>query len=125
MDSFSFDRLARFVGEDASRRGVLRSAAAAAVVGLGITALLSPQEVEAKSCQKKCKQKAKQHGWSKMTAAGTSAVAPRLVPRAVSRPRTATIRLRSVVAAIPAPARQPRRGPVSSPRRSSGSSSMR
>ena len=65
MDSFSFDRLARFVSKDASRRGVLRSTAAAAVAALGITALLSPEEVEAKSCQKKCKQKAKQHGWSK------------------------------------------------------------
>ena len=64
MDSSSFDRLARFVSEDASRRGVLRSAVAAAVAGLGITALLSPEEVEAKSCQKKCKQKAK-HGGSK------------------------------------------------------------
>src|SRR5687767_12577701 len=64
MDSFSFDRLAWFVGEDTSRRGVLRYAAAA-VAALGITALLSPEEVEAKSCQKKCKHKAKQHGWSK------------------------------------------------------------
>ena len=65
MDSSSFDRLAQLVSEDASRRGVLRSAFAAAVAGLGITALLSPEEVEAKSCQKKCKQKAKQHGGSK------------------------------------------------------------
>ncbi len=56
MDSFSFDRLARFVSEDASRRGVLLSVAAA-VAGLGITALLSPQEAEAKSCQKKCNKK--------------------------------------------------------------------
>jgi hypothetical protein len=65
MDSFSFDRLARFVSEDASRRGVLRSAVATAAAGLGIAELLSPEEAEAKSCQKKCKQKAKQHGWSK------------------------------------------------------------
>jgi hypothetical protein len=65
VDNVSFDRLARVVSEDASRRGVLRSAFAAAVAGLGITALLSPQEAAAKSCQQTCKKKAKQHDWSK------------------------------------------------------------
>jgi hypothetical protein len=65
MDSVSFDKLVRIISEDASRRGVLRSAFAAAVAGIGVTALLSPEDVEAKSCQKKCKQKAKKHDWSK------------------------------------------------------------
>lgn len=57
MDSSSFDRLARFISNDASRRGVLRSAFAAAVAGMGITSLLSTEDVEAKSCLKKCNKK--------------------------------------------------------------------
>jgi hypothetical protein len=65
MDSSSFDRLARFVSKDASRRGVLRSAVAAAVAGLGLTSLLGSQQVEAASCEKKCKKKAKKKDWSK------------------------------------------------------------
>ncbi len=58
MDSTAFDRLARVIGADASRRGVLRSAFAAATAGLGITSLLSPEETDAaKSCKKKCNKK--------------------------------------------------------------------
>ena len=64
MDSISFDRLTRVIGEDISRRAVLRAAFAAAVAGLGITTLLGPDEVEGKSCQKRCKHKAKKHDWS-------------------------------------------------------------
>ena len=57
MDGSSFDKLAHFVAADGSRRGLLRSALAAAVGGAGATAFLSPEETEAKSCKAKCNKK--------------------------------------------------------------------
>jgi hypothetical protein len=47
MDGSAFDRLVRHVGEDASRRGLLRSALAAAV-GLGVVSALDLEDAEAK-----------------------------------------------------------------------------
>ena len=57
MDGSSFDRLTRFVAADGSRRGLLRSAFAAAIAGAGTTAVLSLEEAEAKSCKAKCNKK--------------------------------------------------------------------
>jgi hypothetical protein len=48
MDGSVFDRLVRHIGEDASRRGLLRSAFAATVAGLGAASLLGSEEAEAK-----------------------------------------------------------------------------
>ena len=57
MDGTSFDRLARFISENASRRDLLKSALAATIAGGGATALLGAEEAEAKSCKAKCNQK--------------------------------------------------------------------
>ena len=57
MDGSAFDRLVRHIGEDASRRGLLRSAFAATVAGLGAASILDADDAEAKSCKKKCNKK--------------------------------------------------------------------
>ena len=57
MDGSAFDRLVRHIGEDGSRRGLLRSAFAATVAGLGAASVLGAEDAEAKSCKKKCKKK--------------------------------------------------------------------
>ena len=57
MDGSSFDRLVRLVTEEGSRRGLLKSAFAATIAGIGGTALLSAEEAEAKSCKAKCNKK--------------------------------------------------------------------
>lgn len=57
MEGSSFDRLARMISADASRRGALRSAFVAALAGLGVRSLLGAEDAEAKSCQKRCKKK--------------------------------------------------------------------
>ena len=57
MKGSSFDRLARMISADASRRGALRSAFVAALAGLGGRSLLGAEDAEAKSCQKRCKKK--------------------------------------------------------------------
>jgi hypothetical protein len=57
MDGSAFDRLVRHIGEDASRRGLLRSAVAATVAGLGAASILDADDAEAKSCKKKCNKK--------------------------------------------------------------------
>ena len=57
MDGSSFDKLVRHISEEGSRRGLLRSAFAAAAGGLGLTMLLGAEEAEAKSCKKKCNKK--------------------------------------------------------------------
>jgi hypothetical protein len=56
MDGSAFDRLVRHVSEDASRRGLLKSAFAATVAGLGVASVLGTEDAEAKkdSCKKKC-----------------------------------------------------------------------
>jgi hypothetical protein len=65
MDGSTFDRLVRHIGEDGSRRGLLRSALAVLGGGLGLTSLLGLQTVEAGKCEKKCRKKAKKKDWSK------------------------------------------------------------
>jgi hypothetical protein len=57
MDGSAFDRLVRRFGEDGSRRGLLRSAFAATVAGLGAASVLGTEDAEAKSCKSKCKKK--------------------------------------------------------------------
>jgi hypothetical protein len=57
MDGSAFDRLVRHVSEDASRRGLLKSAFAATVAGLGMASVLGTEDAEAKSCKAKCKKK--------------------------------------------------------------------
>ncbi|MBW3632816.1 MAG: hypothetical protein KY456_07295 [Chloroflexi bacterium] len=57
MDGSSFDRLVRLVTEEGSRRGLLKSAFAATIAGIGATALLSAEEAGAKSCKAKCNKK--------------------------------------------------------------------
>ena len=57
MDGSAFDRLVRHIGEDASRRGLLRSAFVATVAGLGVASLLGTEDAEAKSCKAKCRKK--------------------------------------------------------------------
>jgi hypothetical protein len=58
MDGSAFDRLVRHIGENGSRRGLLRSAFAATVAGLGAASVLGTEDAEAKnSCKKKCKKK--------------------------------------------------------------------
>lgn len=57
MDGSAFDRLVRRIGEDGSRRSLLRSAVAGAFAGLGMTSLLGGEDAEAKSCKKKCNKK--------------------------------------------------------------------
>src|SRR5687767_6258536 len=59
MDGSAFDRLVRRIGEEGSRRGLLRSAFAATVAGLGAASVLDADDAEAKSCKKKCKKKYK------------------------------------------------------------------
>jgi hypothetical protein len=56
MDGSAFDRLVRHIGQDASRRGLLRSALAT-VAGLGVVSVLDADDAEAKSCKAKCKKK--------------------------------------------------------------------
>ena len=56
MDGSTFDRLVRHIGENGSRRGLLRSAFAATVAGFGAASVLGTEDAEAaKSCKKKCK----------------------------------------------------------------------
>lgn len=57
MDGSAFDRLVRHIGEGASRRGLLKSAFAASVAGLGVASVLDVEDAEAKSCKKKCNEK--------------------------------------------------------------------
>ena len=60
MDSSRFDTLVRLItadASDASRRGLLRSAFAATIAGLGAASLLGAEDAEAKSCKAKCKKK--------------------------------------------------------------------
>jgi hypothetical protein len=57
MDGSAFDRLVRRIGEEGSRRGLLRSAFAATVAGLGAASVLDADDAEAKSCKKKCNKK--------------------------------------------------------------------
>jgi len=57
VDGSSFDRLVRVVAADGSRRGLIRSAFAAAITGGVARNLLSPEDAEAKSCKAKCKKK--------------------------------------------------------------------
>jgi hypothetical protein len=57
MDGSAFDRLVRRIGEEGSRRGLLRSALAATVAGLGARSILDADDAEAKSCKKKCNKK--------------------------------------------------------------------
>jgi hypothetical protein len=56
MDGSAFDRLVRHIGENGSRRGLLRSAFAASIAGLGAGTLLGDENAEAKkkSCKQKC-----------------------------------------------------------------------
>lgn len=53
MDDLTFDRLARLVSTDASRRTVVRSAGASALGALGLAALLGAEETRAKKDGKK------------------------------------------------------------------------
>lgn len=53
MDDLTFDRLARLVSADASRRKVVRSAGASALGALGLAALLGAEETRAKKDGKK------------------------------------------------------------------------
>ena len=62
MDGSAFDRLVRHVSEDASRRGLLRSALAATVAGLGVASVLGTEDAEAKSCKARCRKKNSQKG---------------------------------------------------------------
>jgi hypothetical protein len=48
MDGSAFDRLVRHIGEDGSRRDLLKSAIAASVAGLGVASVLSTEDAEAK-----------------------------------------------------------------------------
>jgi len=57
MDGSAFDRLVRRIGDEGSRRGLLRSALAATVAGLGAASIFDADDAEAKSCKKKCKKK--------------------------------------------------------------------
>jgi len=57
MDGSAFDRLVRHIGEDGSRRGLLKSAFAATVAGLGVASVLGTEDAEAKSCKAKCHKK--------------------------------------------------------------------
>lgn len=57
MDGSTFDRLVRRISEEDSRRGLLRSAFAAAVAGLGGASVLGTEDAAAKSCKKKCNKK--------------------------------------------------------------------
>jgi hypothetical protein len=60
MDGSSFDRLVRLTAEDASRRGVLKSALASAALGLGAISLLGVSDADAKKKKKKrCKKAGK------------------------------------------------------------------
>lgn len=61
MDDLTFDRLARVVSTDASRRKVVRSAGASALGALGLSALLGADQTRAKKSGKKkrrCKKNA-------------------------------------------------------------------
>ncbi len=62
MDGSVFDRLVRHIGEEGSRRGLLRSAFAATVAGLGAASVLSPEDAEAKKCKAKCRKKNSSRG---------------------------------------------------------------
>jgi hypothetical protein len=62
MDGSAFDRLVRHIGEDGSRRGLLRSAFAATVAGLGAASVLGTEDAEAKSCKAKCHKKNSKKG---------------------------------------------------------------
>jgi hypothetical protein len=55
MDELSFDRLARLVSTDASRRKVVKSASASALGMLGLAKLLGVEEAKAKKGGKKKK----------------------------------------------------------------------
>jgi len=57
MDGSAFDRLVRHVSEDGSRRGLLRSAFAAAIAGLGVASLLDAEDAEAKKGGRKRKRR--------------------------------------------------------------------
>ena len=57
MDDLTFDRLARLVSTDASRRTVVRSAGASALGALGLAALLDSEEAPAKKGGKKKKRR--------------------------------------------------------------------
>ena len=55
MDGSAFDRLARLVSTDASRRKIVKSTSASALGALGLAALLGVEEVRAKKGGKKKK----------------------------------------------------------------------
>ena len=57
MDDSAFDRLVRHIGEDASRRGLLRSAFVATIAGLGAASVLGTEHAEARRCKAKCRKK--------------------------------------------------------------------
>src|SRR5215211_1135803 len=57
MDGSAFDRLVRRIGDEGSRRGLLRSALAATVAGLGAASILDADDAAAKSCRAKCHKK--------------------------------------------------------------------
>ena len=57
MDDLTFDRLARLVSTDASRRKVVKSAGASALGALGLAALLGAGEAPAKKGGKKKKRR--------------------------------------------------------------------
>ena len=57
MDERTFDDVVRRWSMAGSRRGVLKSAFASALAGLGVASLLGVEDAEAKSCKKKCKEK--------------------------------------------------------------------
>jgi hypothetical protein len=57
MDGSAFDRLARSIGEEGSRRRLLEAAVAGILAGLGLTSWLGGEDAEAKSCEKTCNNK--------------------------------------------------------------------
>jgi hypothetical protein len=57
MDERTFDDVVRRWSMAGSRRGVLKSAFASTLAGLGIASLVDVDDAEAKSCKKKCKDK--------------------------------------------------------------------
>jgi hypothetical protein len=58
MDGSAFDRLVRHIGEDGSRRGLLKSAFAT-VAGFGVVSVVGFEDAEADSCNSKCNKKTK------------------------------------------------------------------
>ena len=57
MDERTFDDVVRRWSMAGSRRGMLKSAFASTLAGLGIASLFNAEDAEAKSCKKKCKDK--------------------------------------------------------------------